>query len=79
MDGMDECLRLLGAAEVLPICLARGGQIYVVNAASLNPISRWISARPIGTLDGGHDVNETWFEEVEVPVANPTEPARTPL
>jgi alkylation response protein AidB-like acyl-CoA dehydrogenase len=29
-----------------------------------------VSVRPIVTLDGGHDVNETWFEDVEVPVAN---------
>ncbi len=29
-----------------------------------------ITVRPIKTLDGGHDVNETWFEDVEVPVEN---------
>ena len=29
-----------------------------------------ITVRPIRTLDGGHDVNETWFENVEVPVEN---------
>ena len=29
-----------------------------------------VTVRPIKTLDGGHDVNETWFEEVEVPVEN---------
>jgi alkylation response protein AidB-like acyl-CoA dehydrogenase len=29
-----------------------------------------VSVRPIVTLDGGSDVNETWFEDVEVPVAN---------
>jgi alkylation response protein AidB-like acyl-CoA dehydrogenase len=29
-----------------------------------------VTVRPIVTLDGGHDVNETWFEEVEVPVEN---------
>ncbi|MGE8366441.1 acyl-CoA dehydrogenase family protein [Cupriavidus basilensis] len=29
-----------------------------------------ITVRPIVTLDGSHDVNETWFENVEVPVAN---------
>ncbi|AOY95623.1 pimeloyl-CoA dehydrogenase large subunit [Cupriavidus sp. USMAA2-4] len=29
-----------------------------------------VTVRPIKTLDGGHDVNETWFEDVEVPVAN---------
>jgi alkylation response protein AidB-like acyl-CoA dehydrogenase len=29
-----------------------------------------VTVRPITTLDGGHDVNETWFEDVEVPVAN---------
>ncbi|MBS0453808.1 MAG: acyl-CoA dehydrogenase family protein [Proteobacteria bacterium] len=29
-----------------------------------------ITVRPIKTLDGGHDVNETWFENVEVPVEN---------
>jgi alkylation response protein AidB-like acyl-CoA dehydrogenase len=29
-----------------------------------------VTVRPIVTLDGGHDVNETWFENVEVPVEN---------
>jgi alkylation response protein AidB-like acyl-CoA dehydrogenase len=29
-----------------------------------------VSVRPIKTLDGGHDVNETFFENVEVPVEN---------
>ena len=29
-----------------------------------------VTVRPIKTLDGGHDVNETWFENVEVPVEN---------
>ena len=29
-----------------------------------------VSVRPIKTLNGGHDVNETWFEDVEVPVEN---------
>lgn len=29
-----------------------------------------VSVRPIKTLDGGHEVNETWFEDVEVPVEN---------
>lgn len=29
-----------------------------------------VSVRPIVTLDGGSDVNETWFEDVEVPVEN---------
>ncbi len=29
-----------------------------------------VTVRPIKTLDGGHDVNETWFEDVEVPVGN---------
>lgn len=29
-----------------------------------------VTVRPIVTLDGGHDVNETWFEDVEVPVDN---------
>lgn len=29
-----------------------------------------ITVRPIKTLDGGHDINETWFEDVEVPVEN---------
>ncbi|CAE6821456.1 acyl-CoA dehydrogenase family protein [Paraburkholderia domus] len=32
--------------------------------------SAGVTVRPIVTLDGGHDVNETWFEDVEVPVAN---------
>ena len=29
-----------------------------------------VTVRPIKTLDGGHDVNETWFENVEVPMEN---------
>jgi alkylation response protein AidB-like acyl-CoA dehydrogenase len=29
-----------------------------------------VTVRPIVTLDGGHDVNETWLEDVEVPVEN---------
>ncbi|SAK51880.1 Acyl-CoA dehydrogenase-like protein [Caballeronia hypogeia] len=29
-----------------------------------------VTVRPIVTLDGGRDINETWLEEVEVPVAN---------
>ena len=32
--------------------------------------SKGVSVRPIKTLDGGHDVNETWFDDVEVPVEN---------
>jgi len=29
-----------------------------------------VSVRPIRTLDGGHDVNEVWLENVRVPAAN---------
>jgi alkylation response protein AidB-like acyl-CoA dehydrogenase len=29
-----------------------------------------ITVRPIITMDGGHEVNEVWFEEVRVPVEN---------
>jgi alkylation response protein AidB-like acyl-CoA dehydrogenase len=29
-----------------------------------------ITVRPVITLDGAHEVNETWLEEVRVPVAN---------
>ncbi len=29
-----------------------------------------ISVRPIITLDGGHEVNEVWFENVRVPIEN---------
>jgi alkylation response protein AidB-like acyl-CoA dehydrogenase len=29
-----------------------------------------ISVRPIALLDGGHEVNEVWFEDVRVPVEN---------
>ena len=29
-----------------------------------------VSVRPIITLDGGHEVNEVWLEDVRVPVAN---------
>ena len=29
-----------------------------------------VTVRPIRTLDGGHDVNEVWLENVRVPVSN---------
>ena len=29
-----------------------------------------ITVRPIMLLDGGHEVNEVWLEEVRVPVEN---------
>jgi pimeloyl-CoA dehydrogenase large subunit len=32
--------------------------------------SRGITVRPIQTIDGGHEVNEVFFDEVEVPVSN---------
>jgi alkylation response protein AidB-like acyl-CoA dehydrogenase len=32
--------------------------------------TKGISVRPIITMDGGHEVNEVWFEDVEVPVEN---------
>jgi pimeloyl-CoA dehydrogenase large subunit len=32
--------------------------------------SRGITVRPIITIDGGHEVNEVFFDNVEVPVAN---------
>ncbi|MGE0582655.1 MAG: acyl-CoA dehydrogenase family protein [Steroidobacteraceae bacterium] len=32
--------------------------------------TRGVSVRPIVMLDGGHEINEVWFEDVEVPVDN---------
>jgi alkylation response protein AidB-like acyl-CoA dehydrogenase len=32
--------------------------------------SKGVTVRPIYMLDGEHEVNEVWFEDVEVPVAN---------
>jgi alkylation response protein AidB-like acyl-CoA dehydrogenase len=32
--------------------------------------SRGVEVRPIITLDGEHEVNEVWFQDVEVPAAN---------
>ena len=32
--------------------------------------SRGVTVRPIQTIDGGHEVNEVFLDEVEVPVAN---------
>src|SRR5260370_16408294 len=32
--------------------------------------SKGITVRPIVTIDGGHEVNEVFFDEVEVPVEN---------
>jgi alkylation response protein AidB-like acyl-CoA dehydrogenase len=29
-----------------------------------------VEVRPIITMDGGHEVNETWFTDVKVPIAN---------
>jgi len=29
-----------------------------------------ITVRPITLLDGGHEVNEIWFEDVRVPIQN---------
>ncbi|MFE0843795.1 acyl-CoA dehydrogenase family protein [Achromobacter insolitus] len=36
----------------------------------LNMQSPGVTVRPIRTLDGGHDVNEVWLENVRVPAAN---------
>ena len=33
--------------------------------------SKGISVRPIALLDGEHEINEVWFDDVEVPVAQP--------
>ena len=55
-------------------CLVRtDSQAKAQNGISMLLIdmkSQGLSVRPIKTLDGGHDVNETWFENVEVPVEN---------
>jgi alkylation response protein AidB-like acyl-CoA dehydrogenase len=32
--------------------------------------SKGVAVRPIVMLDGGHEVNEVWFEDVEVPLTN---------
>ncbi len=32
--------------------------------------TKGITVRPIITMDGGHEVNEVWFEDVKVPVEN---------
>src|SRR5690606_17243295 len=32
--------------------------------------SRGVTVRPIITIEGGHEVNEVFFDDVEVPVAN---------
>jgi len=32
--------------------------------------TRGVTVRPIVMLDGGHEINEVWFEDVEVPVEN---------
>ncbi len=32
--------------------------------------SKGITVRPIQTIDGGHEVNEVFFDDVEVPVEN---------
>jgi len=30
--------------------------------------SKGVTVRPIQTIDGGHEVNEVFFDDVEVPV-----------
>ncbi len=32
--------------------------------------SKGVTVRPIETIDGGHEVNEVFFDDVEVPVEN---------
>ncbi len=32
--------------------------------------SKGVTVRPIQTIDGGHEVNEVFFDDVEVPVEN---------
>ncbi|HEY2027787.1 MAG TPA: acyl-CoA dehydrogenase family protein [Myxococcales bacterium] len=32
--------------------------------------TKGITVRPIITMDGGHEVNEVWFEDVQVPIEN---------
>jgi alkylation response protein AidB-like acyl-CoA dehydrogenase len=55
-------------------CLVRtdsgGKQQDGISMLLIDMKSPGVTVRPIKTLDGGHDVNETWFENVEVPVEN---------
>ncbi|SAK59530.1 Acyl-CoA dehydrogenase-like protein [Caballeronia temeraria] len=55
-------------------CLVRTGsdgkQQDGISMLLIDMKSPGVTVRPIKTLDGGHDVNETWFEDVEVPVEN---------
>lgn len=41
-----------------------------ISMVLLDMRSPGVSVRPIRTLDGGHDVNEVWLENVRVPIAN---------
>ncbi|KAG0731886.1 hypothetical protein G6F23_014865 [Rhizopus arrhizus] len=49
-----------------------GGQlkIEVLPAGAVVKAFDLLDAVSAGTLDGGHDVNEVWLEDVRVPVSN---------
>jgi alkylation response protein AidB-like acyl-CoA dehydrogenase len=55
-------------------CLVRSGgegkQQEGISMLLIDMKSPGVTVRPIRTLDGGHDINETWFENVEVPAEN---------
>ena len=55
-------------------CLVRtsteGRQQEGISFLLIDMKSEGITVRPIIMLDGGHEINEVWFEDVRVPVAN---------
>jgi len=55
-------------------CLVRtsteGRQQEGISFLLVDMQSRGVSVRPIIMLDGGHEINEVWFEDVEVPAEN---------
>ncbi len=49
-----------------PVARAQAGISFLL----IDMKSPGITVRPIITMDGGHEVNEVWFEDVQVPVEN---------
>src|SRR6202022_1615624 len=42
----------------------------VISFIPIDMNSKGITVRPIQTIDGGHEVNEVFFDDVQVPVSN---------
>lgn len=64
----------LGQYADMIFCLVRtssqGKRQEGISFLLIDMHSRGVTVRPIIMLDGGHEVNEVWFEDVEVPAEN---------